>query len=103
MKTWTYISILIFLLASSSCEDTNDLDSEFIESIAILGNYDVALCACCGGYVIEIENKDYRFESLPDDSDITLPNEGLEVEITYNIDRICGDLTYIIIEKIEKI
>jgi hypothetical protein len=88
----------------SSCEDDNSNEVDLIKSNAILGNYDLALCACCGGYIIFLENdsSSYRFETLPETSNIILPNEGLEVSITYEVDRVCAEITYLFITKIEE-
>ena len=71
-----YIKILFIALPALlvACED-NDKTFSFGQIVG----YDATLCACCGGYVIEIEGKTYRFF----DDDIKGSNPFHTMDITY--------------------
>ncbi|HLG32713.1 MAG TPA: hypothetical protein VI362_06710 [Ignavibacteriaceae bacterium] len=51
-----------------SCSVT---ENEFMNNGIITGP-DVRECSCCGGYFIDIDDKIYRFYSLPDNNSINL-------------------------------
>ena len=56
MKTITILVFTFLAISFSSCDDT--------ASTVITGqiiNKDVTACACCGGYLILIDNATYRF------------------------------------------
>ncbi|MEL6718894.1 MAG: hypothetical protein AAFO82_06050 [Bacteroidota bacterium] len=93
--------ILTFLLSAAfiSCEKEN-LDHAF-ESKGTIEGADFALCACCGGWVLKIDNdaKVYRLDSLPSE----IEQEDLPVAIKFDsiVDRDCGGITYLNINRIE--
>jgi len=73
------------------------------ENTAVITGADMAMCACCGGYFIDIEGISYRFEKseLPADftfNDTELP---LKVELNWNLKQNqCTSFNYISISKI---
>ncbi len=92
--------ILQVCIILSSCTKKEE---EFESKGLILGA-DLALCACCGSYIIELDNdgKAYRFMELPEDSNLDLSQDSIKVNLNWNFDRECASITYINIEKIEK-
>ncbi|MBN1599291.1 MAG: hypothetical protein JW894_13435 [Bacteroidales bacterium] len=95
------ITGLLMLLSSCSKED----ERIKYESTGYLIGPDLALCICCGGYIITIDGsvEEYRFENLPDESDLDLNELNLPapVKLNWHMDRECGSINYIIIEDIE--
>ncbi|MDO5988041.1 hypothetical protein Q4Q39_11560 [Flavivirga amylovorans] len=100
---------LIITLCSLFLSCKNDDDSTKIqyESTAIIKGQDLTLCACCGGWVIEIDDitPDYRFEMLPENSNIDLQKATfpINVKLNWEVDNTCGGITRIIIEDIIEI
>lgn len=47
---------------------------------------DARMCACCGGWFINIENETYRFYELPGGSnlDLTTASFPIDVELNWN-------------------
>lgn len=73
MKTIKLILILcISVISLLSCEKESSENTP--ETNAIIQGYDLSLCACCGGWIINIEgNEDRdRFSQLPANSGIDL-------------------------------
>jgi len=98
MKT----SLLILILSSLivlSCDKVNKY-----ESTGTITGADMAMCAFCGGYFIEMSRTTYRFEKteLPDYfifADEQLP---LKVELDWSLKtEICTGLNWIKISKIK--
>jgi hypothetical protein len=82
LKTDVMRKILyLFVLAvgMAACQDSSsDYDS------GVIVNYDMTLCACCGGYFIEINGHTYRFDSadIPaGHSDINFNASDLDIPI----------------------
>ena len=100
----TLIFMLSFFICFSGCEKNKDKIK--FESTGIILGADLAECICCGGYIIEIDGDDghYRFETLPENSTIDLETATfpLSVKLNWHTDRTCAELTYIVIEDIEK-
>lgn len=90
------------LLVSWGCDSDDDFNN--FNNARILG-YDQALCPCCGGWLIEIDNSTFRFFDLPVESNIDLEEEifPLEVTLFWSKDRngCLGD--EIKVKKIEKL
>jgi len=66
----------------------------------------MAMCACCGGYFIEIEGTKYRFEKseLPDGFTFEDNELPLTVELNWKIKtEVCTGFNWIKISKIRKI
>lgn len=70
------ITCCVSLLILISCGKKKDLMSEG----NIIGQ-DAALCACCGGWFIEIDNNTYRFNNLPEDSELDLMDASFPVSV----------------------
>ena len=80
--TITYCFLLLLLV---SCSKDRQLKSE-----GIITGIDYSLCACCGGWFIEIESNTYRFFNLPEDSKFDLSNESfpLAVKLSWSKDTL---------------
>lgn len=63
---------LIFLGFISCRQDKND---NYLSEGKITGP-DVRMCACCGGWYIQIDSLTYEFDSLPVNSTINLEKES---------------------------
>jgi len=98
------LSLIIFfgLIIFTNCSN-DDLEAKF-ESTATISGFDVTLCACCGGWVIDINGQeaDKRFSELPQNSNIDLQNSTFPLSVQLNwseSNEYCG--AGIIIESIE--
>lgn len=100
MKTKLLLRLIIFTITIMSCEKTT------YKSNGTIKGPDIAMCACCGGYFIEIEGTQYRFEKteLPDNftfSDSQLP---MKVELNWELkNQECTGFNWIKISDIRKI
>jgi hypothetical protein len=65
-----------FLILLISCGKQKEFKSE-----GNITGLDISMCACCGGWYIEIENNTYRFFDLPKGSGLDLANETLPVTV----------------------
>ncbi|MDO5980299.1 hypothetical protein [Flavivirga spongiicola] len=98
--------VLLVTLCSLFLACKNDDDSAEIkyESTAVIKGQDLTLCACCGGWIIEIDNMttDYRFEILPENANIDLQKVTfpLNVKLNWEVNNTCASITRIIIEDI---
>lgn len=91
--------MLIFTTIIMSCEKTK------YENTGTITGADMALCACCGGYFIEIEGARYRFEKseLPNFTfdDKQLP---MKVELNWELKKeACTGYNWIKISDIRKL
>ena len=95
MKT---IKIVLFLVLGltffTSCNTDDDNEMEF-ESTGIISGFDLALCACCGGWIIDIdeEETDNRFSNFPRNIDINLETIEFPISVKLNwteSDEYCG-------------
>ncbi len=99
-----YIKIifLIFLFTGIffSCAE----DENAFQSSAIINGPDIRECICCGGYLVEIGDSTYNFESLPASANIDLITETfpIAVNLDWTRNRKCGDIQYIDITRIER-
>jgi len=94
------IKICILLIVTgfiffTSCKNDDDNSGEELESTAEIKGLDLTLCACCGGWIIDIdgEEPDKRFISLPAESDIDLNMDDLPISVKLNwveSDDYCG-------------
>jgi hypothetical protein len=93
------ISVIIII---SACAD--EVNSDFKDIGTITGE-DFRRCMCCGGWFININSETYRFNELPENSDIDLSSEEFPIQVHLDwisVENAClGD--EIIIERIEKI
>jgi hypothetical protein len=64
-----------------------DKDHQFLENVKFLNSIgtitgsDIRMCACCGGWYIQIDGINYEFDSLPVDSKIDLSAEKFPVSV----------------------
>jgi len=65
---------------------------------------DRSMCACCGGWFIDIGNKTYRFYDLPENSTLDIKNANfpVRVELQWRKDKAGCKGDEIIVEKIKK-
>ncbi len=94
-----FFLLLISLLLILSCE------KEKYESTGIIIGADMSLCACCGGYFIDITGTQYRFEKSELPTGFTFDDNLLPLTIELNWDSKtdgCKDSNWINILKIRK-
>jgi len=92
--------ILLVCVAVLSCDD----DTLTYESTGQILGLDLALCACCGSWLIQIEGEEspYQFVALPQDSDIDLTTANFPIDVQLNWElATTGCSNYIIIEAID--
>ncbi|MEL6535243.1 MAG: hypothetical protein AAFQ98_07530 [Bacteroidota bacterium] len=99
------IAFLLILGMGSlfGCDLIDTLEPSF-ESTATIEGFDMTLCGCCGGYIINIEGQDgiRRFEVLPSGSDIDLETADYPISVKLDwsdSDAYCGN--GIVVEAIE--
>ncbi len=98
MKAKNFI-ILISSLLILSCE------KEKYESNGTITGADMTLCACCGGYFIDISGTQYRFEKSDLPSGFSFEDNLLPLAVELNWDAktdVCKDFNWIKISKIRK-
>ncbi len=65
---------------------------------------DLALCACCGGIIIEINGENYRFENINKfNIDLEKETSPLKVDLNWHISESPAMCNEIIIEEMKKI
>lgn len=74
MKVKLYI-VLISSLLVLGCEKEN------YESTGTITGQDLTLCACCGGYFIEIDGAQYRFEKSELPGNFTFEDNQLPMQV----------------------
>ncbi len=98
MKIIAFLFLFSTLLVLS-CEKTK------YENTGTITGSDLALCPCCGGYFIDIEGTQYRFEKseLPDNFSFEDNQLPLKVELDWELKTGgCSGYGRIIISKIRK-
>jgi hypothetical protein len=95
-KFWMALFLILFFC---TCQK----DETAYQSTGIILGPDLGYCICCGGYVIEIENETYHFDSLPNSSNFNLLELTFPVLVNLNWEkeRKCNEFQYIEITKIE--
>jgi hypothetical protein len=89
------LSLLLFLgLIIFISFNENESQTQF-ESTATISGLDMTLCACCGGWVINIngQESEKRFSELPQNSNIDLQNATFPLSVQLNwseSDEYCG-------------
>jgi hypothetical protein len=75
------------------------------KSTGTITGADFRTCPCCGGWFISIDSNVYNFDSLPPGSGIDLDHSTfpMQVSLDWTMDRNCGGIQYIIIQRIKKI
>jgi hypothetical protein len=96
------ISVFLFLISIiliTGCKKEN------YESTGTITGQDLALCACCGGYFIEIDGIQYRFEKseLPNNFTFEDNQLPLQFELDWKLKTdACTSFNRIEISKIRK-
>ena len=71
--------LAVFLIIGFvSCQKPNTTD---FQSTGIITGVDAKMCACCGGYYIQIDNVIYEFDTLPVGSNIDLQNATYPIPV----------------------
>ena len=79
MKKTLAILFLVCTLFVAGCEKNEKYDSTGTITAA-----DMALCACCGGYFIKINEELYRFEKTELPLGFTFSDEQLPIKVELN-------------------
>ena len=98
--------IILGLIFLTSCNSDDDNSETEFESTALISGFDMTLCACCGGWIIDIdgEESEDRFSELPENSGINLETVEFPISVKLNwteSNEYCGQ--GIIIESLELI
>jgi len=77
---------LLTLAIFTNCNNDDDTSQMEFESTATISGLDLTLCGCCGGWVIDIEGQEEtkRFDELPENSIIDLPNTTFPISVQLN-------------------
>lgn len=73
------------LLLFWACKKQQNTDTPEVEGV--LTGPDLAMCPCCGGTFIKIQNRTYRIDSLPASLNGPFP---INVSLTYTIAPYCN-------------
>jgi hypothetical protein len=98
------LSLLVMVTTAAvvSCDKGDDL----YKSRGVIYGIDPTMCACCGGWLIEIDNVRYRFEEIPENSGFTLISQSLPfaVRLDWQLvkDGCPSSMKWITIERIKK-
>lgn len=99
-----YLILVLSILLFADCASDDDSSLVQFESTATISGFDMTLCACCGGWIINIDGEysDKRFSELPQNSNIDLQNSTFPITVRLNwteSEEYCGN--GITIESIE--
>lgn len=95
-KVICHIVLFILIFTISSCsknEDKNKFQLTQYETTGMIIGRDMALCACCGDWIITIDNivqpanipqVIYQFKTLPIGSNINLENATFPLSVKFN-------------------
>lgn len=100
------------LFVFTACNDNDPLEPVVIcyETTGQITGHDLALCACCGGTFITMEDSlfEYRFNELPESATFEIDSEAFPIDVKFNWSpdpdmEACSDagFNYIIIDEIE--
>jgi hypothetical protein len=78
MKSKTIFGISALLIVLICCHKAN---YTAYSSNGIITGPDIRMCACCGGWYIQIDSTTYEFTALPDNSGINLDKETFPVYV----------------------
>ncbi len=85
MKKYSFILFTIIVIGFSSC---NGSDAE-LQSKGTILSLDTSECACCGGYLIEIDGESniYNIITLPEGNDLNIDNASYPLDVRLNWDQ----------------
>lgn len=96
----------MLLTATWSCSGDDDSNPSDFESEALILGLDEQLCACCGDWLIKIDDQDEinQFVTLPEESTIDLENAEFPLSVRLDWSETTGPCAeHIQISRIEKI
>jgi hypothetical protein len=99
MKKLFLLLIIFFATSVISCEKKK------YENTGIITGSDMTMCACCGGYLIEIDGNKYRFEKAELPSGFTFVDTQLPLTVELNWELktgVCTGFNWIKISDIKK-
>ena len=101
MKYLLILSMFCFGLSTCSNDDDAPVEIEY-ESMGTLHGFDGALCACCGSWVVTLEDTliDYRIEVFPEGFEVNSDELPREIELNWTFNRDCQSIMYIDVEDI---
>ena len=81
MKSSNFLSIAVFVgfFLLISCDDQDQVPD--LRDRATITGQDFRLCACCGGWFIDIDNEQYRITVAPITPDIGLFDGEFPIEV----------------------
>ena len=99
MKYLPVIVTICFVLLSACFNNENKFEDE-----GLITGPDLRLCACCGGWFIDIDTTTYLFRELPENSNIDLSSESfpLPVDLTWKPAEPTCIENLIVIQRIRK-
>ena len=71
------VIVVIMMIGFTTCNKVNDT---YMSQGTITGQ-DYRMCACCGGWIINIEGENYQFDSIPANSGFVLEKEPLPISV----------------------
>lgn len=69
---------VFLIIGFVGCQKQNSND---FQSTGKITGADVRMCACCGGWYIQIDNVTYEFDSMPVGSNIDLQKETFPIMV----------------------
>ena len=78
MNSKLLIVVFFILIGFMGCKKPTTSD---FQSNGIITGVDTKMCACCGGWYIQIDNVTYEFETLPVGSNIDLQNATFPIMV----------------------
>jgi hypothetical protein len=102
MRARVIVVICTVLVTFLCCQKE---DSHIYKSDGLITGPDIRMCACCGGYYIQIDSITYEFDTLPDNSGIDLQSTSfpLNVKLDWQLsDKVACPATRITISRIKK-
>ena len=80
-------------------------ENDDYKSVGTITGDDLSMCACCGGWIIYIENVRYLIDSMPDNSILNLADETFPITVKLDwllLDK-CSSYNRISVQRIKKI
>ena len=78
MKTKFLLAICLMMICFVCCQKENN--NGFQSNVIITGP-DIRMCACCGGWYIQIDSLTYEFDSMPRNSNIDLQQDSFPIAV----------------------
>lgn len=104
MKTLILFFILSVFLLFSCSKDSSTGNDNLYKSDGMITGFDYRKCMCCGGWYIVIQDSTYRFQKIPENSNLDFDKDTLplavELDWKKSTDLCIGD--EIIVERIRK-